>query len=141
MAIIWVRWSLAAFNRFLYTLSLTFLAISGIFTAQQWFAERSQGNIELPPWSKQEFDLKLSESPPDIYFLIFDRYGGLETLRDDYQFDNSAFYDELKKRGFEVNDRKPLELSSHPAIPWHLALNCEYLPEEVQRERVLHTVD
>ena len=133
-------WPLAEFNRFLYTLSLTFLAISGALIVQQWFVERSRGSIESPTWSKQEFDLKLPENPPDIYFLVFDRYGGLKTLLKEYQYDNSPFYDELKKRGFEVNEESH---SNYPRTMLSMAsaLNCEYLPEEVQAGPVLHAID
>lgn len=39
---------------------------------------------------------------PDIYFLVFDRYTGEIGLRETYGFDNSAFLDGLRKRGFYV---------------------------------------
>jgi len=39
---------------------------------------------------------------PDIYYIIFDRYGGLDTLRQRYDFDNSVFVDYLSQKGFYV---------------------------------------
>jgi len=39
---------------------------------------------------------------PDIYYLIFDRYARADTLRDVYGFDNTAFLEELERRGFYV---------------------------------------
>ncbi|MDQ3879605.1 MAG: hypothetical protein M3295_00765 [Chloroflexota bacterium] len=39
---------------------------------------------------------------PDIYYLIFDRYAGAQTLERVYGFDNSGFLDELERRGFYV---------------------------------------
>ncbi|MDH7568894.1 MAG: hypothetical protein QHJ73_04850 [Armatimonadota bacterium] len=41
-------------------------------------------------------------SRPDIYYIIFDRYASTSTLRDYYQFDNSAFVAELTRMGFYV---------------------------------------
>ena len=66
---------------------------------------------------------------PDIYYLIFDRYGSGDVLRDHYGFDNSTFLDGLRERGFYVADdaranyiKTPLSLVS--------SLNMEYLDGE-----------
>ncbi len=45
---------------------------------------------------------ELSEKP-NFYYLIFDEYGGYENLKDSFNYDNSNFYDELKKYGFNVS--------------------------------------
>ena len=67
---------------------------------------------------------------PDIYYLIFDRYGSGRNLSANYGFDNSPFLDALRERGFYVADgananyiKTPLSLVS--------SLNMEYLDEEV----------
>lgn len=39
---------------------------------------------------------------PDIYYLIFDRYGGPETLDRVYDFDNEPFLAALEERGFAL---------------------------------------
>ncbi|HEX6656318.1 MAG TPA: hypothetical protein VF153_08915 [Candidatus Limnocylindria bacterium] len=41
-------------------------------------------------------------TPPDVYYIILDRYAGAETLRDLYHFDNEPFLQELEKRGFVI---------------------------------------
>ena len=41
---------------------------------------------------------------PDIYFIVADEYAGQKELKDIFQFDNSAFENELRQRGFFVND-------------------------------------
>jgi hypothetical protein len=41
---------------------------------------------------------------PDIYYLIFDRYGARGPLRDLFGFDNSPFLDALEDKGFFVSD-------------------------------------
>ena len=40
--------------------------------------------------------------PPDIYFLVFDRYTGQIGLRETYGFDNTPFLNSLRKKGFYV---------------------------------------
>ena len=67
-------------------------------------------------------------SAPDIYYLIFDRYGSGPNLAEHYGFDNSAFLDGLRERGFYVADdahanyiKTPLSLVS--------SLNMDYLDE------------
>ena len=42
---------------------------------------------------------------PDIYYIIFDRYGSSEVLSEFFDFDNSAFETDLEKRGFYVASR------------------------------------
>jgi len=66
---------------------------------------------------------------PDIYYLIFDRYGSGEVLREYYGYDNSPFLDALRERGFYVADgahanyiKTPLSLVS--------SLTMEYLDSE-----------
>jgi hypothetical protein len=41
---------------------------------------------------------------PDIYFIVADEYAGKKELTDIFHFDNSAFEDSLKQRGFFIND-------------------------------------
>lgn len=44
----------------------------------------------------------LTDPQPDIYYLVFDRYTGSVGLSETYGFDNTAFLDALRKRGFYV---------------------------------------
>jgi len=41
-------------------------------------------------------------SKPDIFFIIPDQYAGHNELKDVFHFDNSAFENELKARGFHI---------------------------------------
>ena len=43
-----------------------------------------------------------SASLPDIYYIVLDRYGDADTLKDNYSYDNQEFYDYLKRNGFYV---------------------------------------
>lgn len=37
---------------------------------------------------------------PNVYFFLFDEYGGFECLEHYYDYDNSPFYDAMEQRGF-----------------------------------------
>ena len=39
---------------------------------------------------------------PDVYFIILDEYGGKSSLKDDLNFDNSEFIENLEEKGFTV---------------------------------------
>jgi len=41
---------------------------------------------------------------PDVYYIILDAYAGHESLMKYYDFDNTNFLNELKKRGFTIID-------------------------------------
>lgn len=43
-------------------------------------------------------------SKPDIYLILADGYSGKITLKKFFNFDNTAFENELKERGFFIND-------------------------------------
>ena len=77
-----------------------------------------------------------SDGRPDIYYLIFDRYGSGPNLAEHYGYDNSPFLDALRDRGFYVAEeahanyiKTPLSLVS--------SLNMEYLDgDALQAEAV-----
>ena len=45
----------------------------------------------------------ISGEKPNVYYLLFDEYGGDENLMTYFGFDNSDFYEELESRGFSVS--------------------------------------
>lgn len=47
---------------------------------------------------------KASKSKPDIYYLIFDRYGSAEALKDSLKFDNSELIAHLASEGFVTRE-------------------------------------
>ncbi len=61
----------------------------------------------------------------DVYIVLLDRYGGTNTLKQKFGFDNSDFINELKQQGFYVFDKMysnyDLTFASIPSI-----LNLEY---------------
>jgi hypothetical protein len=48
--------------------------------------------------------LKADQGKPDIYYFILDTYTRADVLKDDLDYDNSPFLDELRKMGFYVAD-------------------------------------
>jgi len=64
---------------------------------------------------------------PDIYLILSDGYAGKQELKELFQFDNSAFYDSLRKRGFQVAEDPR---SNYNFTPFSVAsiLNFRYLP-------------
>ena len=62
---------------------------------------------------------------PDIYYFIFDRYGGEKTMNL-YRFDNSNFYNFLRKKGFYIAEKST---SNYPKTFLSLgsSLNLEYI--------------
>lgn len=63
---------------------------------------------------------------PDIYYIVFDRYGSNDTLKKVYAFDNSAFLKYLENRGFYVADESSANYlkTAHSLAS---TLNMEYI--------------
>lgn len=100
------------------------LLIYPIFTIVANSSLKSPGTA-LAPRSARAHASDLSR--PDVYYIILDSYARQDALREEYGFDNSAFIDGLKARGFYVAEcsqsnyaRTELSLTS--------SLNYDYLP-------------
>lgn len=67
-----------------------------------------------------------AKNVPDIYYFIFDRYAGAESLKNEYTYDNSSFFNFLKKKGFYVAEEAT---ANYPKTFLSLgsSLNMEYL--------------
>jgi hypothetical protein len=70
-----------------------------------------------------------SADRPDIYYIILDAYSANAHLLRDYGYDNSAFTDALKERGFYIADQSK---TSYPITVPSLfsSLNMRYLTDE-----------
>ena len=73
---------------------------------------------------------------PDVFLLIADGYAGQQSLRENFHFDNSSFYNELKKRGFHIADSSR---SNYNYTPFTVAslLSMDYLQKLEGRNRSL----
>jgi sulfatase-like protein len=67
-----------------------------------------------------------SDNQPDIYYIILDAYGGSDVLKELYDYDNTAFLDWLKQKGFYVAQQSH---SNYAQTMLSLAssLNLDYL--------------
>lgn len=77
---------------------------------------------------------------PDIYLILLDEYAGYRQLKDSLSFDNSHFLDELKKRGFSVQENSR---SNYNTTHYSMAslLNMEYIKGiDTTEEENLQTV-
>ncbi len=67
-------------------------------------AKKAQQN-NIASFSKIVFKNRKHKITPNIYFVLLDEYGGKNALKTNYNFDNSVFYNELKKRKFFVAEK------------------------------------
>ena len=79
--------------------------------------------FSLTNYSIKTFQKK--ECKRDIYFILLDKYGGKDSLNY-YGFDNSEFYNELKKRHFYVYENFDSNYNK-TALSVPSILNCNYL--------------
>lgn len=114
---------------------LTVSAINLIFAMPEIIASASSDH-------RAENKLALSPSLPtisgekqNVYFLIFDEYGGDENLSTYFNFDNSEFYDQLETRGFSVSHstRNTESCWTDTLIP--NLLNLDYVADDSMTER------
>jgi hypothetical protein len=49
-----------------------------------------------------QLDVLQYDTPPDIYYIVLERYANVGTLADVYDFDNSDFLNQLRAEGFYV---------------------------------------
>lgn len=63
---------------------------------------------------------------PDIYYIILDEYARQDTLKSEYNFDNTAFLEALRKKGFFIADKSR---SNYQQTDYSLSssLNMRYL--------------
>jgi hypothetical protein len=65
---------------------------------------------------------------PDIYYIIFDRYASLRTLRESYHYDNTPFVAHLESRGFFVASESRANYH-RTYLSLAASLNMEYLDD------------
>ena len=72
----------------------------------------------------------------NVYYLLFDEYGGDENLSAYFGFDNSEFYRELEQRGFSVSHttRNTESLWTDTLVP--NMLNLDYIVDDDMPEKV-----
>ena len=84
-------------------------------------------------------EITLNGEKRNVYYLLFDEYGGDENLQYYFGFDNSAFYGELEARGFSVShtSRNGETLWTDTLVPNMLCM--DYVAEDDMPEKVRRT--
>lgn len=80
------------------------VALAGplLYAGFDYWVDGSAVTLEASEIAEEAVVLHPSKSPPDIYYLVFDRYGSGETLANDFNHDNEPFLQHLEERGFQV---------------------------------------
>jgi hypothetical protein len=87
-----------------------------------------------------EEDLMRPENPPDVYYFILDSYGREDLLKQAYGYDNSAFIEGLRERGFYVAQcsqanyiRTELSVGSSLNMSYLQDLDSAFTPDSIKR--------
>lgn len=70
-----------------------------IFAVPTMLELRREASAEKP---QSELHAEFGENRPNVYYFVFDEYGGYENLLYYYNYDNSEFLEALEERGFSV---------------------------------------
>jgi len=101
-------------NNLFLTMFTGLIALNGLFAAPVIFQKLS----EEPNQSKLQIQRETLETNSNVYYFIFDEYGGLENLERFCGFDNTPFYDSLEEFGFNVSkDSRNNTISTDIEIP------------------------
>lgn len=97
---------------------LNYLFIILIFIDIIRFLTKLSGSEPIRADNLSGLFLRSNTSKPDIYLIVADEYAGKKQLRDLFHFDNIAFEDSLKTRGFFVMNHS---LSNYNATTYSMA--------------------
>jgi hypothetical protein len=75
-----------------------------------------------------DITLEENHSPPDVYFILVDMYGRQDVLSEVYDYDNSAFLNELSKMGFTIAECSQSNYSQTEMVLSSI-FNLNYLDE------------
>lgn len=81
-----------------------------------------------PPEERQNLaEVTFGDNRPNVYYFLFDEYGGYDNLRNYYAFDNSPFLETLEDKGFSVayHSRNTEAVATDTIVP--NLLNLDYV--------------
>lgn len=120
------------------TVALALLVMAGWQILSE-FQPPSAHALALPDAPIQT-DLIRPDNPPDVYFFLLDSYTRADLLQQAYGFDNSAFLDELRQRGFFVAEcsqsnyvRTEISLGSSLNMDYLQNLSDRFSPDSIKR--------
>ncbi len=107
-------WALAALIRDLvrFTQLLNLVAVlalaAPVYTLSEFVVRSNIGASTLangPLEQTDELQGEMGAWLPDVYYIVFDAYGRTDILQEQYEYDNTAFEDFLRDRGFYVAEQ------------------------------------
>ena len=119
------RSKLSQLTRFMNLMGMTLVLISLLQIGWFWW----RFIVKSPETLKKAQSTSIASSSqvsPDIYYLIFDRYGRDDILREVYDFDNQEFTNWLEQQGFYIA-RKSLANYLKTGHSLASSLNMKYL--------------
>jgi len=147
-ALLRMRRGLRNFTRFLNFFSIFLVAFSvtdvGIYKIKT-IGDLPHGTDRIEVREKGARVLNTGKSP-DIYYIIFDRYGSSGVMKEYYDYDNSEFIDFLSETGFYVaSESKANYLKTVHSLASSLNMEyinylCDELGEECNNWAPLHSI-
>jgi hypothetical protein len=154
LALVWAGRSRTHFQNAALTLNIVSLGLT-LYAAGQVVRKSVPAVSELnqpaaPNAPVQALRVSAGQTPPDIYYFVLDSYARSDLLKNEFQYDNSAFISGLEKMGFYVAEcsqsnypRTDVSLGSLLNMEYLQNLNDKYTPENLDRsqlwESILHS--
>lgn len=122
-------------------IALTFgvLTVMSIIQAVPRLIQTASYRDDRRSSSQSSQDVVFSGEKRNVYYLLFDEYGGDENLETYFEFDNSPFYEALEERGFSIShtSRNTDSCWTDTLVP--NLMNLDYvvddsMPEKIRRE-------
>lgn len=109
------------------------VALAGplMFAGWDFLVDGSAVMTEATDIAEEAIVLHPSQSPPDVYYLVFDRYGSGETLANEFNHNNEPFLKNLESRGFQVS-RESRANYPKTELSMSSALNMRYHGDGVE---------
>jgi hypothetical protein len=132
MAITRTRGGLDSATKFMNIVALALLVLTQISIGVNYSKA-----VELASREKAEAadvsSLTASDSRPDIYYIILDRYGRQDAVKESFNYNNSKFINYLEDKGFYVaGDSSSNYSDTEHSLP--SSLNMRYLTNEEETE-------
>lgn len=91
-----------------------------------------------PEHKPERVQVEFGENRPNVYYFIFDEYGGYENLMHYYNYDNSPFLESLEDRGFSVarKSRNTEAVETVTIVPNLLNLDYRITPETAYKKKL-----
>ena len=96
---------------------------------------------EQPPQAQPDMtQVTFGEDRPNVYYFLFDEYGGYDNLQNYYDYDNSPFLTELEDRGFSVSlhSRNTEAVATDTIVPNLLNLDYVVKVEESGHKKAMY---